>query len=305
MGERVTIHEVGPRDGLQNQPKVLTPAERLAIIGALRKAGLDHIQVAAFVSPKAVPAMAGAGEIMAGLADRDGHHSVLVPNMKGYELALAAGAREIEMVIYGTDGMAEANARMTRDDAEAAASAILDRAAGDDVDIIATISVSFECPFEGTVDPGYIKALAGRMLERGARHVVIADTIGGADPGRVARMARDLVSEHGADRLGFHFHDTRGLGVANVYAALDAGVRRFDSSIAGVGGCPFAPGATGNVATEDVVMLVEQMGFETGVDMRGLLKAASLVRELTGRDTGARARAWLERRWGGTPDGQD
>ncbi|MDX1461158.1 MAG: hydroxymethylglutaryl-CoA lyase, partial [Xanthomonadales bacterium] len=148
MGERVTIHEVGPRDGLQNQPKVLTPAERLAIIGALRKAGLDHIQVAAFVSPKAVPAMAGAGEIMAGLADRDGHHSVLVPNMKGYELALAAGAREIEMVIYGTDGMAEANARMTRDDAEAAASAILDRAAGDDVDIIATISVSFECPFE-------------------------------------------------------------------------------------------------------------------------------------------------------------
>lgn len=294
--ETLVIHDVGPRDGLQNQPKVLTPAERLAIIRALLAAGVEHIQVAAFVSPKAVPAMAGAAEILAGLEGEDGSFTVLIPNMKGYELARAAGARRLEMVLYGTDAMAEANARMSRAQAEEVTAAILERARADGVEVVSTISVAFECPFAGPVDPGVIQDMTARFLDLGSAAVVIADTIGAADPGRVSRLMDALVERHGADRLGCHFHDTRAMGLANVYAALEAGIRRFDASVGGVGGCPFAPGASGNVATEDVVMMAEQMGFATGIDLRGLMRAADLVAELTGNAPGGRAAPWLRRR---------
>jgi hydroxymethylglutaryl-CoA lyase len=293
--DSIIIHDVGPRDGLQNQPKILTPGERLQIVRALLAAGVDHIQVAAFVSPVAVPAMAGAAEIVAGLAGERGKFSVLIPNMKGYELALAAGSRTMEMVLYGTDGMAQANVRMSRGEAEDVTAEILARARQDDVAIVATISVSFECPFDGKVDPLVVTDMTDKFMDLGAEVVVIADTIGAADPAQVNSMMAGLVRKHGADRLGCHFHDTRALGLANVYAATEAGVRRFDASVAGVGGCPFAPGASGNVATEDVVMMLEHMGFDTGIDLRALMDASALVAELTGNAPGGRARPWLKR----------
>jgi hydroxymethylglutaryl-CoA lyase len=295
MSDRVIINDVGPRDGLQNQPKILAASERLEIVRALLRAGVDHVQVGAFVSPASVPAMAGAAQIVEGLKNEAAEFSVLIPNLKGYELALAAGAQTMEMVLYGTDGMANANVRMSRQQAEEVTRTILDRSKRDGVSIITTISVAFECPFEGPVDPTIISDMTQRFLDQGAELLVIADTIGAAHPMQVHSMMSTLVSRHGADALACHFHDTRAMGLANVYAAVDAGIRRFDTSIAGVGGCPFAPGASGNVATEDVVMMVEQMGYDTGIDQTRLLEASDLVAQLTGNAPGGRARGWLDR----------
>jgi len=296
MTETVTINDVGPRDGLQNQEKILEPADRVRLVRALLAAGVRDVEVAAFVSPKAVPAMAGAAEVVGALADvNDAHLSVLIPNMKGYELATEAGASSVAMVLYATDEMAEANVRMTMRQAEAATEAILERAKDDGVAVDATISVSFECPFAGPVDPGVVRASAARFLDRGVNRFVVADTIGAANPAQVRSLMDDLVAAHGPERLACHFHDTRAMGLANVFAALESGVRRFDASIGGLGGCPFAPGASGNVATEDVAMMVAQMGFATGIGLPALLKASNLARELTGTAPGGRAKPWMDR----------
>ena len=295
MGEQVVVNDVGPRDGLQNQQKILSPAQRLALIGALRTAGMQHIEVAAFVSPKAVPAMAGAAEVVAGLPGDGADYSVLIPNMRGYELAREAGAKAVAMVLYASDGMAQANVRMSRVEADQATEAIIARAREDGLGVMATISVAFECPFDGPTDPRIVHDSVAHFMRLGADQVVVADTIGAAHPGQVSRMMKQMVAEHGPQRLGCHFHDTRALGLANVYAALDAGVRRFDASVGGLGGCPFAPGASGNVATEDVVMLLHQMDFETGIDLPELLNASRLATELTGTAPGGRAMAWMSR----------
>ena len=292
----ITINDVGPRDGLQNQQKVLSPAERVHLVEALLNAGMDHVEVGAFVSPKAVPAMAGADQVLAALASQE--HAVLtvlVPNVKGYELAREAGARSVCTVLYGSEGMARANVRMTCEQAEKATVDILEMARQDEIRVTATVAVAFECPFEGPVPPARIERLVARFLDLGADEVAIADTIGAANPGQVRALTSTLVSSHGADRLSCHFHDTRAMGLANVFAALESGVRKFDASIAGLGGCPFAPGASGNVATEDVVMMLHQMGFDTGIDLAALMRASALARELTGTAPGGRARAWLER----------
>ena len=290
----VTINDVGPRDGLQNQPRILQPAARVDLVKALLEAGLSHVEAGAFVSPKAVPAMAGADQVLAGLARyADAVLTVLIPNLKGYQLATAAGARSVCMVLYGSDEMAQANVRMSREQAEQAAAEILQRARQDGVRVTATIAVSFECPYSGPVDPGRVEAIAARFLELGVDELCVADTIGAAHPRQVHELVGRLVRGYDRSRLGCHFHDTRAMGLANVYAALEAGVRKFDASIAGLGGCPFAPGASGNVATEDVVMMLEQMGHSTGVDMDGLMRAAELARELTGTAPGGRASAWI------------
>lgn len=294
----VTLNDVGPRDGLQNQPKVLEPAARVRLVRALLEAGVTHVEAGAFVSPRAVPAMAGAGEIMAGLTDASTSHGLpvltfLVPNLRGYELAREAGVRSVCMVLYGSERMAEANVRMSRSDAERAADEILERARQDGVRVTATVAVAFECPWEGPTDPAWVVSLARRMLVRGADEFCVADTIGAANPRQVQSLMRRLVDENGSDRLSCHFHDTRAMGLVNVYAALETGIRKFDAAIGGLGGCPFAPGTSGNVATEDVVMMLEQMGYSTGIDLGGLLRASELATELTGTAPGGRARDWL------------
>jgi len=294
---KITVNDVGPRDGLQNQSRILPQADRVRLIEALLAAGMTHIEVGAFVSPKAVPAMAGTDKVLAGLQDaQDKVLTVLIPNVRGYELATAAGAKSVCMVLYGSDAMAEANARMSRRQAEDATAEILHMARHDGVRVTATVAVAFECPFDGPVDPALTQDIAARFLELGADELCIADTIGAANPAQVRSMTESLVDRHGAQKLSCHFHDTRAMGLANVFAALESGIRKFDASIGGLGGCPFAPGASGNVATEDVVMMLEQMGFATGIDLHRLMDAAALAQRLTGTAPGGRASAWLKRR---------
>ena len=292
----VTINDVGPRDGLQNQPRILTPDERVRLIEALLAAGVRHVEAGAFVSPKAVPAMVGTDEVLRQLGEReDVAFTVLIPNQKGYELAVEAGAKGVCMVLYGSESMAQANARMSRRQAEAATADILRQARADGVRVTATIAVAFECPFDGPVAPGLVRELAGRFLELGADELCIADTIGAANPAQVHDLTQQLVDENGPLQLSCHFHDTRAMALANVFAAVESGIRKFDASIGGLGGCPFAPGASGNVATEDVVMMLGQMGLSSGIDLEALMRASAIARQLTGTAPGGRAGAWLER----------
>jgi hydroxymethylglutaryl-CoA lyase len=292
----VVINDVGPRDGLQNQRKILSPGQRVEMIRALRLAGVRHIEVGAFVSPKAVPAMAGADQVLAGLPpDQEGVFTVLVPNFRGYELARDAGAKSVSTVLYGSEAMAQANVRMSREEADDATAAILGQARQDGIRVTATVAVAFECPFEGRVEPGLVFDAVEKFLELGADELAIADTIGAANPRQVRALTASLVTDHSAEKLSCHFHDTRAMGLANVFAAVESGIRKFDASIGGLGGCPFAPGASGNVATEDVVMMLEQMGMDTGIDLAALMRASHLAQELTGTAPGGRARAWLER----------
>jgi hydroxymethylglutaryl-CoA lyase len=299
IANKSIVNDVGPRDGLQSQEKILTPADRVALIEALLDAGMRHVEIGAFVSEKAVPAMAGTGEVLAALEHHQAGNkvlTVLVPNVRGYELAVAAGAKSVCMVLYGSDGMAEANVRMSRQRVESAAAEILGRARSQGVRVNCTIAVAFECPFEGRVDPGLVIDIATRFLDLGADELCVADTIGAANPLQVRRLTARLVDGLDSGRLSCHFHDTRAMGLANVFAALESGVRKFDASIAGLGGCPFAPGASGNVATEDVVMLLEQTGLATGIDLDLLMRASELAQNITGTAPGGRANAWLKRR---------
>lgn len=294
MVDSVVFTDVGPRDGLQNQPKILSLDERLALIQAISAAGIKNIEVGSFVSPKAVPAMAGTGELIARLPDQDGvHYSVLIPNRKGYELARDAGASTVNMVLYASEGMAQKNVNMSIAQTEQATREILAMAAGEGVQVVAAIATAFCCPFDGPTDPGIVRDTVARFIDSGIEQLVLADTIGAANPKEVRSLTADLVAEHGADRIACHFHDTRAMGIANVFAALESGIYRFDGSIAGLGGCPFAPGASGNVASEDLIMMLDQMGVATGIDLDALLRASDLAEKLTGTAPGGRAKAWL------------
>jgi hydroxymethylglutaryl-CoA lyase len=294
--EQIIITDVGPRDGLQNQPKILSLEQRIALIEALSAAGLPQIEAGSFVSPRAVPAMAGTDQVFGFLQSTGFKTSTiaLIPNMKGYQLARAAGVKTVTMVLYASDGMAQKNVAMSMAEAEEVTLEILRLAKQDGIEVIATIAVAFECPFDGPTDPAVVETIAAKFLAAGADQLVLADTIGAAHPQQVRELTAALVANHGAERLGCHFHDTRAMGLANVYAAVESGIRRFDSSIAGLGGCPFAPGASGNVATDDIVMMLQQMGFETGVDLDKLMQASDLAQVLTGTAPGGRAKSWLQ-----------
>ena len=296
MSDRIVINEVGPRDGLQSQAGELTLEQRKAFIEALLRAGLTHIEIGSFVSPRAVPQMAGTGDLARSLAGhREAELTALVPNMKGYELAREAGVETVAVVVSATETMNQKNIRMSLAQTLEAAQAVIARGREEGAKVQAYLAVAFECPFEGAVDPAYVEELSALLLEAGASELVIADTIGAANPAQVKRLMRALADRHGTAQLACHFHDTRALGLANVYAAIDSGVRRFDASVGGLGGCPFAPGAKGNVATEDVAMLCEQMGFSTGIDMAALLAVVELISEMLGQPQGGRAHYWLSR----------
>jgi hydroxymethylglutaryl-CoA lyase len=293
--EHVAVNDVGPRDGLQNQPKILSPDERLRLIRALVDAGVKHIEFGAFVSPRAVPAMAGTEAIAAQLPGGDVEFTALIPNRRGYELARAAGVRSMGLVVAASDTMNRKNINMSTDEAMAVCREVLGQAKADGLAVHACVATAWECPFEGPTPPERVAGLAARLLADGATRIIVADTIGAAHPAQVKSLMLRLAQEHGAAKFTCHFHDTRALGLANAFAAVEAGIRSFDASIGGLGGCPFAPGATGNVATEDLVMMLAQMGFATGIDLDRLLAAARLAGELTGAPTGGRSWAWLSR----------
>ena len=296
MTEQAFINEVGPRDGLQNQSVTVSPADRLRLVQALVDAGLASIEAGSFVSPKAVPQMAGADEVAAGLPARERvFYSMLVPNRRGYEMAREAGIKVVSVPVSATETMNQKNLRMGTQEIVDVTCALISAAQEDSIRTLIYISVAFACPFEGPVEQAEVEALAARFFAAGADRVVIADTIGAAHPRAVKSLMDNLAAAHGSENLACHFHDTRALALANVYAAIEAGIRNFDSSIGGLGGCPFAPGAAGNVATEDVVMLLQQMGFDTGIDLARLVTASELAAQLTGRSgTGARSAPWLQ-----------
>ena len=295
MAEKVIIKEVAARDGLQAQPKHLSVEQRIALLGALAETSVPELEIGSFVSPKAVPQMAGTDEIAANLPQAQLAYSALVPNMKGYELAVMAGIRSHAIALAATEEMNQNNIRKSLEDTFVMGEEILDRAAAEGVDIHAYLAVAFECPYEGAVEESLVLEQVDRLMQHQPARLMIADTIGAANPAAVHSMMHKLVDRYGPERLGCHFHDTRAMGLANVYAALEAGVRQFDASAGGLGGCPFAPGAKGNVATEDVVMLCESIGYETGLDMPKLLEAVALLSEMIGAPQGGRAHTWLSK----------
>lgn len=292
---KIIINDVGPRDGLQNQKKHLSVDERVALINALVAAGLPAIEVGAFVSPKAVPAMAGTDEVIHQLEAKDKvAYSVLIPNERGFSTGVELNVPLMSLVVAASTTMNEKNIRMTTNQALSMSSDVLALATQLNRRVQAYVATAWECPFEGHISVDEVIKVSAALLDAGAAHIVVADTIGAASPDQVHVLMTKMVSEFGANKLSCHFHDTRAMGVANVYAAIEAGIRQFDASIAGLGGCPFAPGATGNVATEDVVLLVEQMGYSTGIDMGLLLAASDKAKALTGTARGGNAKTWLE-----------
>jgi len=295
MAEKVIIKEVAARDGLQAQPKHLSVEQRIALLGALTETGVPELEIGSFVSPKAVPQMAGTDEIAANLPPAQLAYSALVPNMKGYELAVLAGIRSHAIALAATEEMNQKNVRKNLEDTFVMGEEILDRAAAESVDIHAYLAVAFECPYEGAVEESLVLEQVDRLMQHQPARLMIADTIGAANPAAVHSMMHKLVDRYGPERLGCHFHDTRAMGLANVYAALQAGVRQFDASAGGLGGCPFAPGAKGNVATEDVVMLCQSIGYDTGLNMPKLLEAVALLSEMIGAPQGGRAHTWLSK----------
>ena len=291
--DRVIVNDVAPRDGLQNDPVALSPAERVTLIEGLVDAGLPSVEVASFVSPKAVPKMAGAADVVAALdLDRADFHA-LVPNRKGYELACASGIRSVGVVLSATETMNRENINMSLEKATSVCAEVLQQARTDGLRARAYVSVAFECPFEGVVPDATVERLARVMFDAGADEVIVADTIGAGNPLRAKALFGRMVAAFGASRLAAHLHDTRALALANAWQALECGIRRFDSSAGGVGGCPFAPGAAGNLATEDLVSLLHQSGMETGIDLAALLKVVGGLGTRLGRPIGGRAVPWL------------
>ena len=255
MTNQVTIKEVAARDGLQAQSVEISLDQRRELILSLVAAGVPELEIGSFVSPKAVPQMAGTDALAQTLPEAMTKYSALVPNMKGYELARREGIDQLAIVVSATEQMNQNNIRKSLEDTFSMASEIMRRAREEQVDIHAYLAVAFECPYEGRVNASVIMDQAQQLMRDAPGRLVIADTIGAANPRAVKSMMTELVAQFGVEALGCHFHDTRAMGLANVFAALDAGIRQFDSSAGGLGGCPFAPGAKGNVATEDVVML--------------------------------------------------
>ena len=276
----LTLCDVGPRDGLQNEAETLEPAVRAALVNRLAAAGLPRVEAASFVRAERVPQMAGAEDVAAAIERREGtEYSGLVLNAKGYERFAASGLDRVNVTLGATETFNERNGNATLEEAAARVEWIL---AAADRPPTATISCSFGCPFEGDVDPGVVADLAGRLVAAGAGEVVLADTIGVATPRPVARLV-ERVSILGVP-VGGHFHDTRHTGVARAWAAVEAGATVLDASVGGLGGCPFAPRATGNVATEDVLYLLDREGVETGVDLDALIAVAQWLEELLGRE---------------------
>jgi isopropylmalate/homocitrate/citramalate synthase len=279
---RVTICDVGPRDGLQNQATTLAPEVRAELVNRLADARLRRIEAVSFVNPKLVPQMAGAEEVVAGLERHDGVvYAGLALNERGYDRLAAAGLDEVHFAFAATESFNRRNQNTSVEESVAAAERIAGRAKEDGIRATVTIGVAFGCPFEGPVDPDRVVEIAERLAATEADELVLADTIGVATPTQAKRLI-ERVAELGKP-LGGHFHNTRNTGFANAYAALEAGVAVLDASVGGLGGCPFAPKATGNIATEDLVYLLEGEGIETGVDLDALITVSEWLEQLLGR----------------------
>jgi len=281
---RVTVVEVGPRDGLQNEATSLSVEDRVAFCDRLVAAGLPVVEVGAFVSAKWVPQMAGSDEVLRRVRKPAGARlPVLVPNREGYERARAAGAREIAVFTAASETFSRKNTNASIDESFARFAAFLPEARGEGMRVRGYVSTAFGCPYEGAVAPDRVVSVARRLLEAGCDEVSIGDTIGVAVPTQVAEVTGRLGEAVPVDRLAAHFHDTRGTALANVLAALEEGVSVVDASAGGLGGCPYAPGASGNLATEDLLYMLHGMGIETGADLAAVAEASRALAARLGR----------------------
>ena len=283
LPSRVTIVEVGPRDGLQNEKAVVPTPDKIAFVDRLTAAGHRAIEVAAFVSPKWVPQMGDAAEVFAGITRKDGvRYSALVPNRAGLDRALAAGVREVAIFAAASETFSRKNINQSIDESFATYRQVTDAAMQAGLRVRAYLSTIFGCPYEGAVDVQQVVTLTERLVQLGAYEVAISDTIGIAHPGQVSRLLDSLLSRVPVEQVALHFHDTRGTALANVLAGLQHGVATFDSSAGGLGGCPYAPGAAGNLATEDLIYMLDGLDIETGVALDDVVAASRAIASAIG-----------------------
>ncbi len=283
MKEQLRICEVGLRDGLQNEPNLLATETKLQLIDGLVAAGLDYIETGSFVRPDLVPQMADAEAVLQGSLHYPIENMVLVINEHGYDRALAAGAQSVALVVMVSETLSQRNSGKSVTEALLAAERIAKRAALDEVRLRCYISTAWVCPFEGEIDQQRVLQVAESLISLNPAELVLSDTIGHAHPRQVASLFELVGRLFDIAKIGAHFHDTQALGLANAYAAIESGVRIFDGSLGGLGGCPFAPGAAGNLATEDIVFLAHKLGFETGVDLEKLQQVTRFAERQIGR----------------------
>jgi hydroxymethylglutaryl-CoA lyase len=294
MSDTVRIFEVGPRDGLQNEKTPVSVADRIAFIEALLDAGLHTIEVGAFVSPKAIPQMMNSDQVLRGVSHRkDGEFAVLVPNEKGYEAAHAAGAREIAVFAAASESFSRANINCSIAESIERFKPVMTRARSDGIKVRGYVSCVLGCPYEGEIKPEAVVHVAEALWDLGCYEISLGDTIGVGTPLKSRQLLRAVAGAVPMAKLAMHFHDTYGQALANLYAGMEEGARVIDSAAGGLGGCPFAPGATGNVATEDVVYMLEGTGIKTGVDMAKLVAATNQISKLVGREPASRVAAAL------------
>ncbi len=285
MAEFVRIHEVGPRDGLQNEPKTIPLARKRDLIVQLADAGLQEIEVGSFVSPRAVPQMADSDALLPLLPRRSGlRYAVLVPNMRGWDRFLRARQPDVDyciaVFVSASEGFSQSNLRCSIDQSLALAAPVVEAAAADGVALRGYVSCVTDCPFDGPTDPARVADVVARLRALARMPVSLGDTIGKGTPASVVRMLDAVKGVVPVGDLAGHFHDTGGQALANIRAALDSGVRAFDTAVGGLGGCPYAPGAPGNVATEAVLTILDDLGFETGVDAQAVAQAAQLAKAM-------------------------
>jgi hydroxymethylglutaryl-CoA lyase len=297
MSDQVRIVEVGPRDGLQNEKATIAVADRIALIEGLVGAGLRTIEVGAFVSPKAIPQMVNSDAVLRGVSDiPNTEFHVLVPNEKGYAVARGAGARVIAVFAAASEGFSRANINCSVAESIERFKPVVARARDDGIRVRGYISCVLGCPFEGEVKPQAVVGVAKTLWDMGCYEVSLGDTIGVGTPLRARQLLRAVAGSVPMAHLAMHFHDTYGQALANLYAGMEEGARTIDCAAGGLGGCPYAPGATGNVATEDVVYMLEGMGIATGVDMTKLVAATNQVSKLIGRAPVSRVAAAINAR---------
>jgi hydroxymethylglutaryl-CoA lyase len=277
-GQRITVVEVGPRDGLQNERAAVSTADKIEFVNRLSAAQLPVIEVSAFVSPKWVPQMADAGQVFAGITRRPGtRYTALVPNLAGLERAQRAAVTEIAIFAASTETFSRQNINQSIDDSFATYRQVCDAALAGGLRVRGYLSTAFGCPYEGPVSPTVVATLTARLVDLGVFEVAVSDTIGIAHPGQIPAVLEAVLARVPVDRLALHFHDTRGTALANVMASLDYGVATFDASAGGLGGCPYAPGAAGNLATDDLIYMLNGLGADTGVLLSALSEASAFI----------------------------
>lgn len=289
LPQKVKMVEVGPRDGLQNEKQPISVATRIALIDRLAAAGLPVIEAGSFVSPKWVPQMAASEEVLAGIQRRPGVvYSALTPNMKGYERALAAKADEVAVFGAASEAFTQKNINCTIAESLERFRPLIEQARQDGIPVRGYVSCVLGCPYEGEIDPAKVAEVSGALLDMGCYEISLGDTIGVGTPEAAKRMIEQVSARVPVEKLAVHFHDTYGQALANIYAALQMGIAVVDSAVAGLGGCPYARGASGNVASEDVLYLLNGLGIETGVDLNLLAEAGNFISAELGRESNSR-----------------